>query len=62
MFRDPPVAHALPRLRRALLSSRPQRFVMESHALGASRLRPGALLIATGIAVVLYLIGRRLSE
>jgi len=38
------------------------RFVTQTHALGASRARPSALVIVGLFALVLYVIGRRLSR
>ena len=58
--RSAAVAPHRPRI--AALRQRSSRFVTQSHALGVSRVRPRALLIAAGIAVFLYLLGRRLSE
>ena len=37
------------------------RYVAESHALGQGPASPGALITAAAIALVLFLIGRRLS-
>ena len=53
----PTAPTALRPQRPALLASPSSRFVTASHVLGAPLIRPGALLVATGIAVVLYLIG-----
>ncbi len=44
------------------LRKQPGRFVTQTHALGAPRARPSALLIVGVVVVVLYVIGRRLSR
>ena len=43
-------------------ASRTARFVTQSHALGGPVASPKTLVIATAIAIVVYLIGCRLSE
>ena len=38
------------------------RFVTQSHALGAPKAKPGALLIAAAVAIAVFVIGLRLSR
>ena len=48
--------------RSSRLRKHPRHFVTQTHALGLPRARPGSLLIIGLVAVVLYVIGRRLSR
>lgn len=44
------------------LQKHPRRFVMQTHALGAPRARPSALLIVGVAVVVLYVVAQRLRR